>query len=114
MLAEIHTHVRRRESFAFETTLAGRGYAPLIRRWRKDGYVVSLMFLSLPEVEVAIGRVRARVAQGGHDLPESVIRRRFTAGLRNFHLLYKSLADRWTLYDNSGSAPKLIEESPWR
>lgn len=76
MLAEIHAHARRRESFAFETTLAGRAYAPLIRRWRKDGYVVSIMFLSLPDVGLAIARVNARVAQGGHDVPEAVIRRR--------------------------------------
>ncbi len=65
MLAEIHAHARRRESFAFETTLAGRAYAPLIRRWREDGYIVSLMFLSLPDVDLAIARVSARVAHGG-------------------------------------------------
>ncbi len=108
MLQEIHRRVRAGESFAFETTLSGRSYAHLIPRWRKAGYHLKLIFLSLPSVDLAVARVLARVAQGGHDVPEDVIRRRFTAGLRNFERLYRALVDSWILYDNSGPVPKPI------
>jgi len=108
MLNRIHEHVRKHESFAFETTLSGRGYARLIRRWREDGYQVKLIFLRLPTVEVAITRVQQRVREGGHDIPESVIRRRYGAGWRNFENIYRALVDEWVLYDNSGSQPILV------
>jgi predicted ABC-type ATPase len=70
-----------------------------------------LYFLSLPNVEMAITRVAQRVKQGGHDVPESVIRRRFVAGLRNFDDHYKHRVDTWSLYDNAGPEPVLLE---WR
>lgn len=108
MLQEIHRRVRRSESFAFETTLSGHNYARLIPRWRALGYHVKLIFLSLPSVELAVARVATRVAQGGHPVPEDVIRRRFESGLRNFHALYKPLVDCWLLYDNAGPAPRRI------
>lgn len=108
MLQEIHRRVRNGESFAFETTLSGRSYAHLIPRWREKGYHVKLIFLSLPGADLAVSRVWARVAQGGHDIPEQVIRRRFDAGLRNFEDLYRGLVDSWALYDNSGPVPQLI------
>jgi len=108
MLDEIKRRVRAGESFAFETTLSGRNYVRAIPGWRKAGYYVKLIFLSLPTADVAVARVAARVAQGGHNVPEEVIRRRFDAGLRNFEHLYQRLVDTWALYDNSGSMPRLI------
>ena len=114
MLEEIRARVSRRQGFAFETTLSGRAYARQIPLWRSQGYHVKLIFLSLPSVEMAIARVSARVAQGGHAIPEAVIRRRFATGLHNFHKLYKVLVDSWTHYDNSGQSPVLIasEDNP--
>lgn len=112
MLAQIKEHVRKHESFAFETTLSGKAYARQIPQWRATGYEVTLFFLSLPDVETAIARVQQRVLEGGHDIPKDTIRRRFGAGLNNFHQRYKGLVDRWILYDNAGSAPALLEESP--
>lgn len=109
MLEEIASRVGRSESFAFETTLSGLAYARAIPRWQAAGYHVELLFLTLPSTEMAIMRVAARVAQGGHDIPEYVIRRRFDAGLRNFHQRYKSLADAWILYDNSGDEPVILD-----
>lgn len=82
MLATMAQHVRRGESFAFETTLAGLGYARQIPVWRQSGYVVKLFFLSLPSAEMAIERVAQRVRSGGHDIPSSTIRRRWHAGRR--------------------------------
>jgi predicted ABC-type ATPase len=108
MLERIAEHVRNRHSFAFETTLAGLNYARHIPRWRKMGYHVRLVFLSLPFADSAVARVRMRVAQGGHDVPEQIIRRRFDSGLRNFRNTYQTLVNAWDLYDNSASVPRLI------
>ncbi len=108
MLEEIDGCAKRGESFAFETTLSSRGYLRHITQWRAQGYHVSLFFLGLPDAETAIARVAERVRQGGHDIPEAVIRRRFAAGLRNFHH-YRAAVDDWALYDNSGSTPMMQE-----
>ena len=110
MLSEIQRRVKKNDSFAFETTLSGHVYARLIPRWRKAGYRVRLIFLSLPNADIAIGRVKMRVAQGGHNVASAVVRRRFESGLRNFQDTYKNLVDKWEWYDNSGNAPKLISE----
>ena len=109
MLREIKAKASAGESFAFETTLSGRGYARQIPGWRASGYWVEIFFLSLTSVEIAIARVKERVAQGGHDVPETVIRRRFGAGLANFRRVFAPLVDGWKLYDNSGPEPVLLE-----
>lgn len=115
MLAEIERRTRKGESFAFETTLSGHVYARLIPKWRKAGYRVKLIFLSLPNPELAIARVTARVAQGGHNVGSAVIRRRFDSGLRNLRNIYVNLVDKWEWYDNSGNTPQLIsEEGSWK
>jgi predicted ABC-type ATPase len=111
MLAEIARHAAAGISFGFETTLAGRGYARMIPRWQDDGYRVKLIFLQLDRPETAIARVAERVRQGGHDVPEETIRRRFHAGKSNFASLYRLLVDSWALYDNSGERPELKEWS---
>ena len=110
MLEQIHERVLRGESFAFETTLSGRGYARRIPLWREQGYRVKLFFLQLPTPEMAVARVAQRVLEGGHDVSEEVIRRRFDAGRRNFEQLYRGLVDGWALYDNSSVEPKLLKE----
>ena len=110
MLDQIHEHVRKAESFAFETTLSGRIYLRLIPRWQEQGYAVKLFFLKLPSPEMAIARVRQRVAAGGHNVQEYVVRRRFAAGLLNFEQVYKPLVDEWVLYDNSGEKPIHLDE----
>ena len=114
MLEEIAMRVKHGRSFALETTLSGRNYAVQIPRWRALGFHVKLVFLSLHDATMAVQRVAARVAQGGHAIPEDVIRRRFSSGLRNFHTLYKPLVNAWALYDNSGDLPVLIssEDNP--
>jgi predicted ABC-type ATPase len=110
MLTRISELVAQGESFAFETTLSGRGYAKHVKAWRAAGYEVYLTFLSLPSAEAAKERVRIRVAQGGHGIPPEVIERRFSAGIHNLDTLYKSLVSGWSLYENSGAEPELIEE----
>jgi predicted ABC-type ATPase len=80
MLNQIHEHASKGDSFSFETTLSGRGYARMIPRWQEQGYQVKLFFLRLPTPEMAIIRVKQRVLEGGHNVPEAVIRRRFHSG----------------------------------
>lgn len=108
MLELIDEHVSRGDSFAFETTLAGKSYARHIPSWQAAGYHVTLLFLALPSAEAALQRVRERVAQGGHSVPEAVVRRRFSAGKLNFEIVYKPLVDAWALYDNSNGPPLLL------
>lgn len=109
MLRQIDKLVDMGESFCLETTLAGRSYARMIPVWQGKGFAVRLIFLSLENVEMAIARVAERVAQGGHCIPEDVIRRRFVAGLANFKNVYKNIVDTWALYDNSGASPVLVD-----
>jgi predicted ABC-type ATPase len=54
-----------------------------------------------PSPELALARVAERVAQGGHDVPSEVVRRRFVAGLRNFFSLCEHRVDSWQVFDNS-------------
>jgi predicted ABC-type ATPase len=111
MLQAIDENVRTGRSFSFETTLSSARYGRLIPHWRELGYRIELIFLSLPDVRVAIERVRSRVRRGGHDVPVEVIRRRFDRGMKQFVQKYKKLVDRWALFDNSGDKPRLIEKS---
>lgn len=111
MLGEIQSFAKRRVSFAFETTLSGRSYLPLLRRFKAQGYEIHFFFfffLWLKSVDLAVSRVKERVSRGGHDVPESVIRRRFDRSIRNFLVHYRHLADVWTLFDNSGEIPKVV------
>jgi predicted ABC-type ATPase len=108
MLGEIQSFAKRRLPFAFETTLSGRTYMALLRRLKAQGYKVHLFFLWVESVDLALSRVRERVARGGHDVPEPVVRRRFDRSIGNFLLHYRRLADFWTLFDNSGATPRVV------
>ena len=110
MLEEIKAHARAGDNFAFETTLSGLMYARLIPQWQEQRYRVKLIYLSLATPELAVARVAARVAQGGHNVPEDVVRRRYAAGWRNFQRRFELLVDAWAHYDNSGERPVLVEQ----
>ncbi|MGC4089459.1 MAG: zeta toxin family protein [Polyangiaceae bacterium] len=114
MLELINDLVAREESFAFETTLADRVFVRHISTWQAAGYHVTILFLALPSADAAVQRVEERVAQGGHAIPENVIRRRFTAGRANFENLYRPLVDAWALYDSSHDEPVLLDWSEKR
>jgi predicted ABC-type ATPase len=75
MVGRIREAASRGESFALETTLADRAFARSIPEWRAAEYSVSLWFLSLSSPELAIARVAERVRQGGHFVPDAVVRR---------------------------------------
>ncbi len=111
LLKKIDDIAKKKESFSFETTLSGVNYIRHIEKWKNQGYEVILFFLKLPSEEMAINRVKLRVAEGGHNVPEDVIRRRYHKGWHNFQAHYKELADKWVIFDNSGETPMILEES---
>jgi predicted ABC-type ATPase len=108
MLQEIDHSARRGVDFGFETTLSGRAHLNLIRFLKHHRYTVSIFYLWLPAVEVALSRVRERVSGGGHGIPEQIVRRRFDRSIRNFLTLYLKVADSWTLFNNSSKMPSVI------
>ena len=127
MLDRLHALARGRETFAFETTLANRSFAPWLQALRSEGYRVHLNFLSLPSAEMALARVQDRVRLGGHDVPAAVVRRRYARGLGNFFSLYITVVDTWQLFDNSntdeyrliasgssGATPAITDQRGWR
>ena len=114
MLGRMDELAARQETFAIETTLAGRGHAQRLRRLKDDfGYAVELIFVWLPTADFAVDRVANRVLQGGHNIPEPAIRRRFDQGITNFTKHYSSIVDRWAILDGTWypSEPVVASES---
>lgn len=107
-LREITRYEGERMDFGFETTLAGRGYLRLIHRLRDNGWRVELVYLALPDPEMARQRVAERVTHGGHDIPEQDIERRFYRSLRNLFGCYVGAVDRTVCYLNHGEAPEPV------
>src|SRR5579863_4598990 len=111
VLQEIDELAASRVDFAFETTLSGLGYVRRIRAWKRAGYRIEIVYLKLQSSRLALRRIAARVREGGHDVPRSDVVRRFARGWANFQRVYRPLADVWTVYDNSGREPRLLEKS---
>ena len=111
-LAELVRLASARLNFAFETTLSGRVHAGRLKRWRKAGYRIEIVYLKIRSPRLALRRIAARVAQGGHDVPRRDVLRRYGRSWVNFVRVYRPLADSWSVYDNSGARPVLLEQSP--
>jgi len=108
MLEQIHSLAERGVDFGFETTLSGKTYMKLLQGMKKRGYLVHIFFLWITNVELSLERIKLRVRNGGHAIPEAIVRRRFGRSLPNFLRVYRHLADSWTIFDNSGDVPKMI------
>ena len=107
LLSKIQEYSSKKVDFAFETTLSGKTYATLLKKLKKKGYEVHLFFLWISNADLALARIKERVAKGGHNIPEIDVRRRFFRSVDNFFNTYSLLADTWSLFDNS-SKPHLI------
>jgi predicted ABC-type ATPase len=94
--------------FAFETTLPGRSYVPLLRGVKKAGFRLHMFYLWIPSPDLALLRIRDRVESGGHDVPARIVRRRFGRTLGNLFTLYRPLLDTLHFFDNSSAAPRLV------
>jgi len=110
MLSKIDRLITNNEDFAFETTLATRSYAKTINKAKENGYTVTLVFFWLDSVELAIERVKTRVIEGGHNIPNMVITRRYHSGLSNLFSIYIPICDYWMIFNNSISPSELIAE----
>ena len=111
-LKELDRLTKARLDFAFESTLSGLVYLNRLKRWKAAGYRIELIYLRLSSPRLALRRIAARVKQGGHNVPRADVLRRFTRSWNNFQNVYQLLADEWTLYDNSGSKPLVLEQGP--
>lgn len=110
MLQRITELVNQKADFAFETTLTTLSYQNTIRFARKKGYTITLLFFWLNDVGLAIERVKTRVSEGGHNISEEIIIRRYHKGLKNFLNVFVTLCDYWLVIDNSGKPYSFIAE----
>ncbi len=103
MLTRVKHLLSENKTFAFETTLATRSYVGLIKEAKEKGYEIELVFFWLNKAETCIERVKTRVLEGGHNIPEETIKRRYERGVNNFVNLYEPLVDKWMLFDTTHS-----------
>ena len=110
MLLKIRYLLKKQSDFAVETTLATRTLLKTVRMAQTAGYSVTLLYFWLNSPELAIERVKARVENGGHNIPEETIRRRYNVGIDYFFHHYAPISDRWILADNSQAPFRVIAE----
>lgn len=108
VLQEIQSLAAKGADFAFETTLSGKAYLSLLKELKNKDYRINLFFLWIPSADLALGRIKDRVAGGGHDVPAADVKRRFRRSTYNFLKFYRPLLDSWYLFDNSTSAHSLV------
>jgi predicted ABC-type ATPase len=110
MLDRINHLAAQKKDFAFETTMASRSFYHLLERYKQEGYRISLIFFWLQSSELAIERVRDRVQNGGHNIPDNIVLRRYSRSIKNFMDLYLPIANDWMVFDNSFTHPVKIAE----
>jgi predicted ABC-type ATPase len=101
MLEHLRELARQQADFAFETTLAARSYASWLQELRQTGYSLQLFYYWLNSADLAVTRVALRVSQGGHGIPEPIVRQRYVRSIQNFFSLYRNLVHSWQVFDNS-------------
>ena len=110
MLMRIRYLLQRKEDFGIETTLATRSLLNTVRAVQAEGYYVTVLYFWLNSPDLAVKRVKARVAAGGHNIPEETVRRRYRVGINYFFNDYAPICDRWILADNSQVPFKVVAE----
>lgn len=110
MLLRIRYLLGQGADFSIETTLATRSLVSVIQEAKEFGYSITLLYLWINSPELAIQRVRDRVAAGGHNIPDHVLRRRYTTSLDYLFNIYLPLCDAWMIADNSASPFTVVAE----
>lgn len=110
MLSRIDELLKSQKDFSFETTLSTRSFVSTIKKAREKEYYITLIFFWLDSIQLAKDRVKKRVAEGGHNIEEKVIERRYTSRISNLFKLYVSKVDSLLIYDNSNIESDLIAE----
>jgi len=108
VLQQIREFTESGVDFAFESTLAGKLYVNLFKELKAKGYKLHLFFLWIPDSQLAIARIKDRVAEGGHHVPTEDVKRRFDRSISNFFKMYRPLLDSWMFFNNAGIKPALI------
>lgn len=112
-LERARTLLRVGRTFAMETTLAGRAHLRLVDQAASSGVAMQLLYFAVSDPAVCLERVARRVAEGGHDVPEADVRRRFTRGVANLPL-YAARAAAWRLFDATDAEPLVVAEGHHR
>jgi predicted ABC-type ATPase len=110
MLERIEELINSEVDFAFETTLTTLSYLNTIKLAKEKGYAVTLLFFWLNDVNLAIERVKTRVNEGGHNIPEETIRRRYFRGIYNLSNRFIQLCDFWIVINNSSRPFTFVAE----
>ena len=110
MLTRITELLESGVDFAFETTLSTRSYVNTVKKAQEKGYLVTVLYFWLNSPELAVERVRIRVKEGGHNIPEKTIRRRYDLGISNMFNLYIPIADYWMFIDNSKTPFEILAD----
>ncbi|MBI4845758.1 MAG: zeta toxin family protein [Candidatus Omnitrophica bacterium] len=108
VLEQIKEYLENGVDFGFETTMSGVTYLKYFNMLKAKGYKIHIFFLWIPSSQLAIARVKDRVAQGGHNVPIADIKRRFERSMEKFFKQYRVLADKWILFNNAEVKPKII------
>ena len=98
-----------RRSFSIETTLSGKTHLRTIAAAREAGFVVNLLYFLIASPEISLARIARRVSEGGHDVAETDVRRRFARSIANLPA-YIDAVDRWRVFDNATMRPKAVAE----
>lgn len=112
MLQRMRALAAAKKDFALESTLSSRSLAPWINQLKTDGYIFHLIYLWLASPALAVLRVKERAKQGGHDIPEAIVHRRYERSLKNFFNIYRPIANSWLMLDNSSVAT--LKPMAWR
>ncbi len=96
-------------SITVETTLSGRTHLKTIEMAHAAGWPVHILYFAVKTPELALARISRRVSEGGHNVPETDARRRFSRSLANLPE-YLSVCDFWRAYDNNGQNPVTVAE----
>lgn len=108
VLEQIKEYTKSKIDFGFETTMSGVTYLRYFKMLKKNGYKINIFFLWIPSSQLAVLRVKDRVAQGGHNVPTIDVKRRFKRSIDKFFKEYRLLADKWILFNNAETIPKII------
>ena len=111
LLHEIDECLNSGDSFGLESTLSGTTLVKLLERAKTLGYQIEIHYLWLPSPVLALRRIAQRVKMGGHSVPATDVKRRFSRSLTNFLEIYAPLADNWTFRNNSSQPPSLLFDS---
>ena len=107
-ISELDRIIKADRPVAVESTLSGKYLERIIRKVKRAGYRVSIIYFFVDSPEISLSRIHARVKAGGHDIPEQDVRRRFYRSKSNFWKIYKDIADDWTMVYNGIESPSPV------